>query len=102
MEAKDSVGYLVRKDYVLTKRCTSPSTTSVTAAVEYSQLSLDKELLPPVLLEEVALEDLTRLLACLFALEHISCAAFCGIHCSVRQNYNNNDLNDIQEEIKYC
>ena len=34
VEAKDSVGYLVRKDYVLTKRCTSPSTTSVTAAVE--------------------------------------------------------------------
>ena len=34
MEAKDSVGYLVRKDYVLTKRCTSPSTTSVSAAVE--------------------------------------------------------------------
>ena len=31
VEAKDSVGYLVRKDYVLTKRCTSPS---VTAAVE--------------------------------------------------------------------
>ena len=34
VEVKDSVGYLVRKDYVLTKRCTSPSTTSVTAAVE--------------------------------------------------------------------
>ena len=66
MEAKDSVGYLVRKDYVLTKRCTSPSTTSVTAAVEdkpTGPLSLDKELLPPVLPEELALEDLTRLLS---------------------------------------